>query len=157
MLIFISDLLLSIMPRSNKKKHSEQRAVPKGDTTVALLLSKESTLMVNRAMVKYSISWVRILNFSFYFQASAHRHQINLRHGTLNLGTGDCAFEAIISNINDRSCFGENMTMSIDWYRRIFVTDMANTILASYDYLVSFEFLLPYKWPILGHFGPKKT
>ena len=55
MLIFISDLLLSIMPRSNKKKHSEQRAVPKGDTTVALLLSKERTLMINRAMVKYSL------------------------------------------------------------------------------------------------------
>ena len=28
------------------------------------------------------------------FQASAQRHGINLRHGTTNPGTGDCAFES---------------------------------------------------------------
>ena len=48
------------MPRSNKKKNSEQRAVPKGDVAVALLLSKERTNMINRAMVKYFLSWVII-------------------------------------------------------------------------------------------------
>ena len=41
------------MPRSNKKKHVDQRAVPTGDSTVALLFSKEQTLMINRAMVRY--------------------------------------------------------------------------------------------------------
>ena len=44
------------MPRSNKKKHSEQRAVPIGDVAVANLLSKERTDMINRAMVKYLLS-----------------------------------------------------------------------------------------------------
>ena len=64
-----------------------------------------------------------------YFKASAQRHGIKLRRGTPNPGTGDCAFEATISNINDRSCFVEEMKMSTDWYRRIFVTDMANRTL----------------------------
>ena len=43
------------MPRSNKKKHVEQRAVPTGDGVVAQLLCKETTLMINRAMVSYLI------------------------------------------------------------------------------------------------------
>ena len=125
MKLYISDIFIFTMPRSNKKKHSEQRAVPTGDTSVALLLSNERTLLINRAMVRYIISWFKIENDSF-FQASAHRHGINLRQGRPNPGTGDCAFEATIYNINDRSCFGEKLTNSIDWYRRIFVTDMAN-------------------------------
>ena len=56
------------------------------------------------------------------FQASAQRHGINLRHSTTNPGTGDCAFESLIQNINDRPCFREKFTMSINYYRRIFVT-----------------------------------
>ena len=41
------------MPRGNKKKHAAQRAVPTGDTAVALLLSKERTLMIEKAKVSY--------------------------------------------------------------------------------------------------------
>ena len=43
------------MPRSNKKKGGKQRAVPTGDVPVAILLSKERHLMINRAVVSYSI------------------------------------------------------------------------------------------------------
>ena len=59
-------------------------------------------------------------------QASARRHGINLKQGAPILGNGDCAFEAIIQNINDRSCYKEKFNMSTDYYRRIWVTDMAN-------------------------------
>ena len=52
-----------------------------------------------------------------------------MRHGTTNPGNGDCAFEAIIQNINDRPCFGQKFSMSIDYYRRIWATDMANRTL----------------------------
>ena len=74
-------------------------------------------------------------------QASAQRHGINLRHGTTNPGAGDCAFESIIQNINDRPCFREKFRMSIDYYRRIFVTDMANRTVDT-----DFNFLTPQQW-----------
>ena len=51
------------MPRSNKKKHVEHRAVPTGDGTVALLLCKERSLMMNRAMVNYLILIVGLWSF----------------------------------------------------------------------------------------------
>ena len=50
--MFIPETLSYTMPRSNKKKHVEQRAVPTEDSTVALLLSKERNLMIKRAMVR---------------------------------------------------------------------------------------------------------
>ena len=55
--------------------------------------------------------------------SSAHRHGIKLKPGTPNPGAGDCAFEAIIQNNNDRSCFTEKYLMDINWYRRIWTTD----------------------------------
>ena len=71
-------------------------------------------------------------------QASAQKHGINLRHGSTNPGTGDCAFESVIHNINDRPCFSEKLNMSINYYRRIFVTDMANrTVNTDLNYLSS--------------------
>ena len=53
------------MPRSNKKKYVEQRAVPTGDGAVALLLCKERTLMMNRAMVNYLILNVGLRSFIY--------------------------------------------------------------------------------------------
>ena len=58
--------------------------------------------------------------------SSGTNHGINLKHGTPNPGKGNCAFEAIIHNVNDRSCFAENFPMTIDWYRRIWMKDMEN-------------------------------
>ena len=74
-------------------------------------------------------------------QASAQKHGINLRHGTTNPGTGDCAFESVIQNINDRPCFRAKVNMSIDYYRRIFVTDMANRTVNT-----DFNYLTPQQW-----------
>ena len=74
-------------------------------------------------------------------QASAQKHGMKLRDGTTNPGTGDCAFESIIQNINDRPCFKEKFTMSINYYRRIFVTDMANKTVDT-----DFNYLTPQKW-----------
>ena len=58
--------------------------------------------------------------------ASANRHGINLKPGTRNPGAGDCAFEAVIHNNNDRSCFKEKYQLNTSYYRRIWMTDMAN-------------------------------
>ena len=75
-------------------------------------------------------------------QASAKKHGINIKHGSSNPGAGDCAFEAIIQNIKDRSDFQDNLPMSINWYRRTWATDMANrTIYTDYNTLTNEEWL----------------
>ena len=58
--------------------------------------------------------------------SSSGFHGIQLQHGRSNPANGDCAFEAIIFNNNDRKCFKSKFNMSIDHYRRIWTTDMAN-------------------------------
>ena len=58
--------------------------------------------------------------------ASASKHGIKLKHGTANPGTGDCAFEAVIQNNNDRTCYREKYERTVNWYRRIWATDMKN-------------------------------
>ena len=50
---------------------------------------------------------------------SGKKHGINLNHGTSNPGTGDCAFESIIQNINDRPFFEEKFSMPVDHYRKM--------------------------------------
>ena len=57
---------------------------------------------------------------------SARNHGINLTHGSSNPGTGDCAFESVIQNNNNRTCFEKKYPLSISYYRRMWVTDMAN-------------------------------
>ena len=49
-----------------------------------------------------------------------------MRHGSPNPAQGDCAFEAVIQNNNDRSCFPTKYPMHINYYRNIWTTDMAN-------------------------------
>ena len=65
--------------------------------------------------------------------ASARKHGIELRHGRPNPGIGDCAFEAVIYNNNERACYRDKYEMSIDWYRRIWMTDMANRSRTDYN------------------------
>ena len=136
------------MPRSNKKKktthlpssaqpflepptknlptHQKDDSIP--DHDISYLLTKEKTLMIARCI------------------QSAKKHGINLKHGTSNPGTGDCAFEAIIQNINDRADFKDNLPMSINWYRRTWTTDMANrTIFTDYNTLTNKEWLEGWK------------
>jgi hypothetical protein len=111
-----SDQLLVKMPRSNKKKTflkpfqkqpSGQSFLPPNKEIVDLI-SNERNLMISRAIT------------------SARNHGINLRHGSPNPGTGDCAFESVIQSNNERQCFREKFPLSINTYRQIWVTDMAN-------------------------------
>ena len=109
------------MPRSNKKKyflkpqpkHPPEQSISKSTNEIASLLAEERTKMISRAT------------------ASARRHGIQLEHGSWNPGTGDCAFEAVVQNINYRACFQEKLPLSIGTYRRNWVTDMANRTIDS--------------------------
>ena len=97
------------MPRSNKKKHFMKQEDPTSPSNqIASLLTAEKNLMLARAIT------------------SGRNHGINLEPGSSNPGLGDCAFEAVIQNNNDRSCFSQKFLMPISHYRQIWVTDMAN-------------------------------
>ena len=61
--------------------------------------------------------------------ASAGKHKITLKPGRENGGHGNCSYESVIYNINQRDCFKEKLPMSPDNYRRIWNTDMLNKLL----------------------------
>ena len=106
------------MPRSNKKKHpfkpppkhpsSQQMEILDNTNAITHLMSNERNTMMSRAM------------------CSAKHHGIMLRPGSPTPGLGDCAFEAVINNNNERSCYKEKFPLPINTYRQLFVTDMAN-------------------------------
>ena len=85
------------MPRSNKKKTFLKplpkllpaKAVPSPNKEISRLMSNERNLMITRAIT------------------SARNHGMTLKPGSSNPGNGDCAFEAVIQNNNDRGCFLE--------------------------------------------------
>ena len=60
---------------------------------------------------------------------SARKHNINLEPGRENQGHGNCSYEAVIININDRNCFKEKFHMSLQHYRMIWNTDLMNKML----------------------------
>ena len=61
--------------------------------------------------------------------ASARKHNIDIIPGRKNLAVGNCSYESVIYNINDRPCFTEKLPMTPDYYRRIWTTDMMNKTL----------------------------
>ena len=91
-------------------KHSPSSSVSQASSSSTVKASS-SSLMVLRAI------------------SSAGKHGVELQHGRSNTGDGNCAFESAIFNLNDRQCFGEHLPMSIDYYRRIWMTDMKNRTL----------------------------
>ena len=60
---------------------------------------------------------------------SAKKHNINVKPGTENHGMGNCSYESVILNINDRNCFHNKFNMSLEHYRVVWNTDMMNKIL----------------------------
>ena len=106
------------MPRSNKKKHtfkpppkhppSQQMETTAAESSISNMLSDERNTMTTLAI------------------CSAKHHKINLKPGSPTPGLGDCAFEAVINNINERNCYKEKLPLPINTYRQYFVTDMAN-------------------------------
>ena len=109
------------MTRSNKKKaplkpppkdHTLYPGVPSSSTSQSSVQPcfspKKESQIVRRAIL------------------SARKHGIDLIRGTPNPATGNCAIESAIFNLNDRSCFHDRLRFSIDYYRRIWMTDMKN-------------------------------
>ena len=105
------------MPRRNlktlplhpqmKQRSFLQEMNQSAESDISTLLDNEKKLMISRAIT------------------SGKKDEINLEHGSSNPGTGDCAFESIIQNINDRPCYQETFVKTINNYRNIWVTDMA--------------------------------
>ena len=108
------------MPRSNRKKNNFKPPLPNPKYNLRSSQDVTATLLENEKKIMIS----RTIN-------SGRKHGINLKHGSSNPGTGDCAFESIILNINDRFCFPVKFFMPVDYYRKIWVTDMANRTINS--------------------------
>ena len=105
------------MTRSNKKR-SPLKSPPKSPSPIGSSCQKSfsnetSPSKCQKIMIKRAI-------------ASAGRHGINLAAGRPVPASGNCAFESVIFNVNDRSCFGGKLLFSPDYYRRIWMTDMKN-------------------------------
>ena len=101
------------MPMSNRKRSPLKRPLkdpsfPTLSPDLSQLLRTEQSLMIKRAV------------------RSADKHGIQLSPGRRNPGSGNCAFESAIFNVNDRQCFKEKFPLSVDHYRRVWVTDMKN-------------------------------
>ena len=60
---------------------------------------------------------------------SASKHKIKLKAGRKDRGYGNCAFESVINNINDRDCFSQKLLQSPNWYRRSWMDQMMKRIL----------------------------
>ena len=61
--------------------------------------------------------------------SSAQKHNIKLKAGRKDRGYGNCAFESVINNLNDRACFREHLKQTPNWYRRMWMEDMMNRII----------------------------
>ena len=46
---------------------------------------------------------------------NAKKHNIKMTAGRKDRGYGNCAFEAVINNINDRACFHDKLLQSPNW------------------------------------------
>ena len=62
-------------------------------------------------------------------KASAQKHGITLKAGRKDRGFGNCAFQSVINNLNDRECFREMLTQTPNWYRRIWMDEMKDRII----------------------------
>ena len=112
------------MPRSNKKKTSQQKtsaakSLKPPQTSQQMEMMETEDNIVNLMSDERRIMMTRAI-------CSAKHHGIKLKPGSPTPGFGDCAFEATIKNINERNCYKEKFPLSICSYRQIFVTDMAN-------------------------------
>ena len=61
--------------------------------------------------------------------ASANKHKIRLEPGSENAGVGNCSYESVIFNVNERACFSRKFNMTPSFYRRIWNVDLMNKIL----------------------------
>ena len=57
---------------------------------------------------------------------SAKKHGIHLVEGIFNAADGNCAFDAVVNNINYRECFSEKLSLTSEVYRQIWVTELEN-------------------------------
>ena len=55
---------------------------------------------------------------------SGKKHGINLVEGELNKADGNCAFDAVINNINNRECFSNKLLLSSLDYRQVWITEL---------------------------------
>ena len=109
---------MSRLKRKKKNYHQpfDEPTPNDGHGTINILLSESSNQGGETRIFQRAI-------------ASAQKHHIKLEPGKKNQGQGDCSYECVIYNINERSCFTEKLPMGSAYYRRVWTTDMLNKLL----------------------------
>ena len=86
----------------------------------------------NKKTVRLEGTEINTLKSSKIFQKAienAKKHHIKLVPGIENSGGGNCSYESVILNVNERECFKVGFVMSPDFYRRVWNVDLMNKIL----------------------------
>ena len=91
--------------------------------------TQEESRQSNKEITTNEIKSLKIPRIFQRAIANAEKHGINLKPGTENNGNGNCSYESVLLNINDRECFNEKFPMSPEFYRRVWNTDLMNKIL----------------------------
>ena len=80
----------------------------------------------NAAMADNDLTAVPLLQPLMVSQAieSARKHGIDLCWGLPNNAAGNCAFEAVINNVNARSCFEDKLPLDVHSYRHQWMTEL---------------------------------
>ena len=94
-------------------------------------LPNEGNMDVNN-QVKTSTNEIELVKNKRIFErsiANAAKHRIKLGPGAENNGGGNCSYESVVLNINNRDCYKDKLNMSTDYYRKIWNTDLMNKIL----------------------------
>ena len=55
--------------------------------------------------------------------SSAKKHGINLSAGQKNNADGNCTYESVILNINERDCYAQKLHQQPNYYRKIWIND----------------------------------
>ena len=81
-----------------------------GTTTIATQMKKTQINWKDNIDKKHPIDLIPQLSQLIIKRAisNAYRHGILTKQGVLNPARGDCAFEAVLNNINYRNCYEKN-------------------------------------------------
>ena len=104
-----------------KKRHKE--SVPKGDD-IRDDDKDEAGLKTTKIDKEARMNKVTQMGIE-----SARKHNIKMEPGRGNSGDGNCSYQSVIFNINDRECFKTKLPMSPDFYRRMWTIDLMNKII----------------------------
>ena len=116
------------MMESKKKTSEDNTTIKKMYAQAARKSSQIDTSSLSSSMPSNKQAYIESEIFIRAIE-SAKKHKINLKPGRKDRGYGNCVFEAVINNINDRVCFSEKLFQSPNWYRWCWMNEMMERLI----------------------------